>query len=75
MQIVVGYLLIAFGLGGVILAALRWLGLLKPSVVTLERATPWDLLRELARKLPLVEIGGLLLIYAGLKLIGVALWF
>ena len=63
------------GLGLLILAVSRWLGVLKPKAITFAQATPWDLLLELIRRLPLVEILGLLLIYAGLTLIGRALPF
>ena len=77
MQIVVGYLLILIGAGMEIISVLVWLGMLKPVAVlkTLEAASFWDVLLELSRRAPLAAIVGLLMIYAGLKLLGVALPF
>ena len=77
MQIVVGYLLILIGAGMEIISVLVWLGMLKPVAVlkTLEAASFWDVLLELSRRAPWAAIVGLLMIYAGLKLLGVALPF
>ncbi|MEK6751023.1 MAG: hypothetical protein AABZ00_02055 [Chloroflexota bacterium] len=77
MQTVVGYLLILVGVGMEIVSALVWLGVLKPveSVKTLQAAPFWDVLLELARRAPWAAVVGLLMIYAGLKLLGVSLPF
>lgn len=77
MQTVVGYLLIFVGVGMEIISVLVWLGVLKPvtTMNTLQSVTFWDVLLELARRAPWAAIVGLLLIYAGLKLLGVALPF
>jgi hypothetical protein len=77
MQNVVGYLLILVGVGMEVISVLVWLGVLKPveSVKALQSASFWDVLLELTRRAPWTAIVGLLLIYAGLKLLGVALPF
>jgi hypothetical protein len=77
MQTVVGYLLIFVGVGMEIISVLVWLGVLKPvtTMNTLQSVSFWDVLLELARRAPWAAIVGLLLIYAGLKLLGVALPF
>jgi hypothetical protein len=77
MQNVVGYLLILVGVGMEVISVLVWLGVLKPvtTMNTLQSVTFWDVLLELARRAPWAAIVGLLLIYAGLKLLGVALPF
>ena len=77
MQTVVGYLLILVGIGMEIISVLVWLGVLKPvtSVKTLQSVSFWDVLLELARRAPWAAVVGLLMIYAGLKLLGVALPF
>jgi hypothetical protein len=77
MQTVVGYLLIFVGIGMEIISVLVWLGVLKPvtTMNTLQSVSFWDVLLELARRAPWAAIVGLLLIYAGLKLLGVALPF
>jgi len=77
MQTVVGYLLILVGVGMEIISVLVWLGVLKPvtSVKTLQSVSFWDVLLELARRAPWAAVVGLLMIYAGLKLLGVALPF
>jgi len=77
MQNVVGYLLILVGVGMEIISVLVWLGVLKPvtTMNTLQSASFWDVLLELTRRAPWTAIVGLLLIYAGLKLLGVALPF
>jgi len=76
MQTVVGYLLILVGIGMEIISVLVWLGVLKPvDMNTLRAASFWDVLLELARRAPWAAVVGLLMIYAGLKLLGVALPF
>jgi len=77
MQTVVGYLLILVGVGMEIISVLVWLGVLTPatSVKSLRAASFWDVLLELARRAPWAAVVGLLMIYAGLKLLGVALPF
>jgi hypothetical protein len=77
MQTVVGYLLIFVGVGMEIISVLVWLGVLKPvtTMNTLQSVSFWDVLLELARRAPWAAIVGLLLIYAGLKLLGIALPF
>lgn len=77
METVVGYLLILVGIGMEIISVLVWLGVLKPasSGMTLQSISFWDVLLELARRAPWAAVVGLLMIYAGLKLLGVALPF
>ena len=77
MQIVVGYLLILVGIGMEVISVLVWLGVLKPvtKVKTLQAVSFWDVLLELARRAPWAAVVGLLMIYAGLKLLGVVLPF
>jgi hypothetical protein len=77
MQTIVGYLLILVGVGMEIISALVWLGVLKPvtAMKSLQAVSFWDVLLELARRAPWAAVVGLLMIYAGLKLLGVALPF
>lgn len=78
MQLVIGFILIILGVIMEILAILVWLGTITPAYAatrTLTGATPWDLLLELLRKDPWTAVVGLILIYAGLKMIGVNLPF
>ena len=77
MQTVIGYLLIIVGVGMEIISLLVWFGVLKPATneVALRAASFWDVLLELAKRAPWSAVVGLLNIYAGLKLIGVALPF
>ena len=77
MQVVVAYLLILVGVGMEIISVLVWLGVLKPvtNVKTLQSVSFWDVLLELARRAPWAAVVGLLMIYAGLKLLGVTLPF
>lgn len=77
MQTVVAYLLILVGVGMEIISVLVWLGVLKPAaeVKTLQAVSFWDVLLELSRRAPWAAVVGLLMIYAGLKLLGVALPF
>jgi hypothetical protein len=77
MEMIVGYLLIIVGVALEIISVLVWLGVLKPPAngATLQTITFWDVLLELVKRAPWPAVVGLLNIYAGLKLIGVALPF
>jgi hypothetical protein len=77
MQTVVAYLLILIGIGMEIVSVLAWLGVLKPAgeARALKSVSFWDVLLELLRRAPWPAAVGLLMIYAGLKLLGVALPF
>lgn len=77
MQTFVAYLLILVGIGMEVVSVLVWLGVLKTTVTakSLQAASFWDVLLELARRAPWAAVVGLLMIYAGLKLLGVALPF
>jgi hypothetical protein len=73
----VGYLLIFIGIVFLILNVLVWLGIIAPASTTtlLAQASAWDVLLALIDKLPWLSIVGLLLIYAGMKMIGIKLPF
>lgn len=77
MEMIIGYLLIIVGVVLEIISVLVWLGVLKPPTngATLQSITFWDVLLELVKRAPWPAVVGLLNIYAGLKLIGVALPF
>ena len=76
MQKVVGYILIFLGVAFLILNVLVWLGLIAPvSGLRLAQANAWNVLLALVNKLPWLSLVGLLLIYAGMKMIGVKLPF
>ena len=77
MQTIVGYLLIIVGVGMEIISLLVWFGVLKPDTEekALRAVSFWDVLLELTKRAPWPAVVGLLNIYAGLKLIGVALPF
>jgi len=77
MQIITGYLFLIIGAGMEVVSVLVWLGILKPlkSAQALQSVSFWDVLLELARRAPWPAVVGLLMIYAGLKLIGVILPF
>lgn len=77
MQKFVGYLLIFIGIVFLILNVLVWLGIIAPVSTTtlLAQASAWDVLLALINKLPWLSIVGLLLIYAGMKMVGVKLPF
>lgn len=77
MEIIIGYLLIIVGIVLEIISVLVWLGVLKPASENeaLHSVTFWDVLLELTKRAPWPAVVGLLNIYAGLKLIGVALPF
>ena len=71
MQIWLGYVFALVGLIMVILGVLSWL-----KIIDTEReraAGPWDFLIELLKRAPWVVAVGLVLIYVGLKMIGVQL--
>ena len=71
-----GCLLILVGLVLVVLPVLAWAGVFQPvGIRAVGTATPWDVILLLAQTIPWVAVLGLLLIYAGLKLLGVALPF
>jgi hypothetical protein len=77
MQTIVGYFLIIVGAAMEIVSVLVWLGVLKPAaeMKSLRAATFWDVVLELMRRAPWPAAVGLILIYAGLKMIGVVLPF
>lgn len=75
MQTIIAYLLIIIGIAMEIISVLVWLGALKPAGESLRSASFWDVLLELAKRAPWTAVVGLLMIYAGLKLLGVALPF
>jgi hypothetical protein len=74
MKQLVGLILILLGAMLIVFSVLAWLGLLTPAVPQLSGATAMDVLVELVRKVPWVALVGLLLIYAGLRCLGVSLW-
>lgn len=61
----------------VIIGVLVWLGLIKrpPGSMLVSELGPWDFLTELLKQAPWTVAVGLLLIYSGLKTIGVSLSF
>ena len=77
MQTIIGYLLIIVGVGMEIISLLVWFGVFKPDTEgkALRAVSFWDVLLELTKRAPWPAVVGLLNIYAGLKLIGVALPF
>ena len=77
MELITGYLLIIVGVLMEIISVLVWLGVLKPvsPSAILQSATVWDVLLVLAQKAPWTAVVGLLMLYAGLKMIGVVLPF
>ncbi|MBX3054156.1 MAG: hypothetical protein KF753_21975 [Caldilineaceae bacterium] len=73
---ILGSLLILVGLVLVVLPVLAWAGVFEPvGILAVGTATPWDVLLLLVQTIPWVAVLGLLLIYAGLKLLGIALPF
>lgn len=77
METIVAYLLILIGIGMEIISVLAWLGVLKPAArgTALQSVSLWDILLELTKRAPWPAVVGLLMIYAGLKMLGVALPF
>lgn len=73
---ILAYLMILVGLVLVVLPVLAWAGMFQPvGVRAAGTATPWDVLLLLVQTIPWVAVLGLLLIYAGLKLLGITLPF
>lgn len=73
---ILGSLLVLVGVALVVLPVLAWAGMFQPvGVRAMGTTTPWDVLLLLAQTIPWVAVLGLLLIYAGLKLLGVTLPF
>ena len=76
LQIIVGYILILLGVGFLILTVLVWFKVLKPPTgIAISVATWIDILVALINRLPWTATIGILLIYAGIKLIGVNIPF
>ncbi len=76
MQVIIAYLLILIGAAMEVISVLAWLGILKPIDDRILRSVSfWDVLLELAKRAPWPAVVGLLMIYAGLKLLGVPLPF
>ncbi len=76
MQIIVGYILILLGVAFLVVSVLVWFNVIQPKFgVIIQESTGWDVLIALIDKLPWMAIVGLVLIYAGLKMIGVGLPF
>ena len=64
------------GLRLVVLPVLAWVGVFQPvGIRAIGAATPWDVILLLVQTIPWVAVLGLILIYAGLKLLGVTLPF
>jgi hypothetical protein len=74
-QQIIGYVLIVLGIAMEVIGVLVWLGQIKlpPGTMLFQSAGPWDFLTELLKKAPWTAVVGLLLIYAGLKMIGSAI--
>ena len=76
MQVAIGYILIILGALMEVVAILVWVGIIPHNrIVTLANANVWDVLLELLRRFPWCAIVGLVLIYAGLKMVGISLPF
>jgi len=77
MQTVVAYLLILIGIAMEVISVLAWLKVITPvgEIRALCSVTFWGILLELTRRAPWPAVVGLLMIYAGLKLLGVPLPF
>ncbi len=76
MQKTVGYLLIFLGIAFLVLNALAWVGVIAPNPnLDVPPTTGWDVLLALVNKLPWLSLVGLILIYAGMKMVGVRLPF
>jgi hypothetical protein len=75
-QIIVGYILILLGVGFLVLSVLVWFGVIKPKPkLMLSDATLIEILIAMIQYLPWTATVGVLLIYAGIKMIGVPLPF
>lgn len=75
MQTIIAYLLIIIGIAMEVVSVFVWLGVLKPTGEALRSASFWDVLLELSKRAPWTAVVGLLMIYAGLKLLGIPLPF
>ena len=73
MAVIVGWIMVILGLLMVILGVLAWLGVIKVPTPggTIAQASFIDLLIALLNKAPWVVVVGLLLIWVGLKLVGI----
>ena len=75
-QIIVGYILILLGIGFLVLSVLVWFGVIKPKPkLLISDATLIEILIAMIQYLPWTATVGILLIYAGIKMIGVPLPF
>ena len=75
-QIIVGYILILLGIGFLVLSVLVWFGVIKPKPkLLISDATLIEILIAMIQYLPWTAAVGILLIYAGIKMIGVPLPF
>ena len=73
-DLVLGVLLVISGLFLIFLQVAVWLGWVTlPGPKQLQTAGWWDFLLELVKRLPPLFIVGLILIYCGLRLLGVSL--
>jgi hypothetical protein len=73
-----GYVLIGFGLVLILLAVLAWVGVLKIQAPPkeAERALDWsEVIKAALEKVPWVALFGIILIYLGLRTVGVDLSF
>ena len=76
LQVIVGYILILLGVGFLVLTVLVWFKVLTPpQTIVLSTATWIQIVVALINRLPWTATVGILLIYAGLKMIGVNLPF
>jgi len=73
MAVIVGWIMVVLGLLMVILGVLAWLGVVKVPTpgLTIAQAGFFDLLIALLKTAPWVVVVGLLLIWVGLKLVGI----
>ena len=75
-MVILGYALVIVGVVLVILPVLDWLGMFKvKKELQPNGAGPWDAVIEFIRKTPWIALVGLVLIYLGLKVLGVPLPF
>jgi uncharacterized membrane protein len=72
MLTLLGYLLVILGIVMVVFGVLAWLGIVTPHTRILGGG-PWDFLTELTKRAPWIVVVGLILIYLGLKVLGVSL--
>jgi ascorbate-specific PTS system EIIC-type component UlaA len=76
-QTIVGYLLLIIGAGMEVVTVLVWAGIIKPVVTGLAIGSIpyWDILLLLLKNAPWPAAVGVIMIYAGLKLLKVNLPF